>query len=349
MNDRLLQAFPLLADPPGYRACETDLLSDAAARAHWLGVFERQLPLQLEAARDCGATEAQVATVRAAVLAELEALRLQPGRHGRLDILLVDQLRQRAFRRAGIEDEMRQVKAHENDAALALLPERLAVLDAIADGRTRLAAIVHGMLAGNLFDMGVPGTAELYADAGYSFATAQAMVPIRPWLVDQLDVFSAWLQAQPPRHAVVFADNAGGDLLLGLLPLVRELLRGGGSVVLAANSAPSHNDITAAELAALLPRVQAMEPAFASPRLAVVASGSDAPLIDLRQVSAGLARAARDAELVVLQGMGRALETNWSARFTVPALKVAMVKDPAVAAALGGRLYDAVCRFDLAA
>ena len=340
--------FPLLANPDSYRGCETDLLRDAAARSHWLGVFERQLALQLAAARDSGATTAEVAAARSGALAEITSLRADPGRHGRLDILLVDQLRQRAFRRAGIADEMAVIKQRENEAALAAFPAHLTGLDGIAEAPLRLCSIVHGLLAGNLFDMGAPGSAERYATAGYSFANALASVPPRPWLVDQFDGFSAWLQAQSPRRAVVFADNAGSDLVLGLLPLVRELLRGGASVVLAANSAPSHNDITAAELVGLLPRIQAVEPLFAAPDFTVVASGSDAPLIDLRQVSPALARAARDADFVVLLGMGRALETNWSARFTVPVLKVAMVKDAAIAATLDGRLYDAVCRFDQA-
>lgn len=339
-------SFPLLADPGRYRACETDLLGNPAARAHWLGVFERQLPLQLDAARACGATDAQLAIVQAAVLAEIAALHSDPGRHGRLDILLVDQLRQQAFRQAGIADEMRVVKERENAVALAALPERLAALDRIGDAGARLVAILCGMLAGNLFDLGAPGTAQRYASDGYSFSGSLRRVPARPWLVDHLDRFTGWLQRDPPRRSVVFADNAGSDLLLGLLPLVRELLRRGGSVVLAANSGPSHNDITAAELSALLPRLGEMEPEFLSPAFSIVASGSDAPLIDLRRVSRELAGASRDAGLVVLLGMGRALETNWSARFTVPALKVAMVKDPSIAAALGGRLYDAVCRFD---
>lgn len=42
-----------------------------------------------------------------------------------------------------------------------------------------------------------------------------------------------------------------------MLPLARELLRHGTAVVLAANSAPAINDITAAELEALLPQVGA--------------------------------------------------------------------------------------------
>ena len=41
-------------------------------------------------------------------------------------------------------------------------------------------------------------------------------------------------------------------MVLGMLPLARELLRGGAEVVLVANSQPAINDITASELRSLL-------------------------------------------------------------------------------------------------
>lgn len=94
------------------------------------------------------------------------------------------------------------------------------------------------------------------------------------------------------------------------------------------------------------------------------------------QVSAGLAEAAAEADLVVLEGMGRSIETNLHARFrcgssqerrqvpcasagphpsqphTPPSctyscdsLNLGMIKHPEVAQALGGRLYDCVCQF----
>ena len=40
--------------------------------------------------------------------------------------------------------------------------------------------------------------------------------------------------------------------MLGMLPLARELLRGGAEVVLVANSQPAINDITASELRSVL-------------------------------------------------------------------------------------------------
>jgi type II pantothenate kinase len=47
---------------------------------------------------------------------------------------------------------------------------------------------------------------------------------------------------------MVFVDNAGADIVLGILPFVREMLRMGCEVVMVANSLPAINDITAAEL-----------------------------------------------------------------------------------------------------
>jgi damage-control phosphatase, subfamily II, stand-alone protein len=47
-------------------------------------------------------------------------------------------------------------------------------------------------------------------------------------------------------------------------------------------------------------------------------------------VSPELAAAAADADLVVLEGMGRAIETNLNAHFTVDSLKLGMIKHPEV-------------------
>ena len=44
-----MAVFPLLADPESYRACDTDLLTDHAARAYWLNLFDFYLRLHLDA------------------------------------------------------------------------------------------------------------------------------------------------------------------------------------------------------------------------------------------------------------------------------------------------------------
>ncbi|KAI7846493.1 hypothetical protein COHA_000028 [Chlorella ohadii] len=84
---------------------------------------------------------------------------------------------------------------------------------------------------------------------------------------------------------------------------------------------------------------------ISSRQLQVVPSGSALPVIDLSQISSELAAAAEGADLVVLEGMGRSIETNLHARMSCDQLNVGMIKHPEVAAALGGRLYDCVCQF----
>jgi hypothetical protein len=86
-----------------------------------------------------------------------------------------------------------------------------------------------------------------------------------PQVIDELDTILDRLhpqqqqqqqpqQQQAPvyRKALFFVDNSGADVVLGMLPLARELLQRGTVVVLAANRQPSINDITAAELQPLL-------------------------------------------------------------------------------------------------
>merc|ERR1719232_1552291 len=57
------------------------------------------------------------------------------------------------------------------------------------------------------------------------------------------------------QRAIIFVDNSGADIVLGMIPLARELLQRGTEVVLAANSLPALNDITASELRSLMKKV----------------------------------------------------------------------------------------------
>ncbi|GJN34463.1 hypothetical protein PR202_gb23125 [Eleusine coracana subsp. coracana] len=168
--------------------------------------------------------------------------------------------------------------------------------------------------------------------------------------IDDFDVFKKRMltdkKDQPYKRALLFVDNSGADVVLGMLPLARELLRQGTEVVLVANSLPALNDVTANELPEIVAEaskhcgilrkaaeaggliVDAMagiqgdlkdEPA--SVPLMVVENGCGSPCIDFRQVSSELAAAAKDADLLILEGMGRALHTNLNARFKCDTLK----------------------------
>ncbi|KAG2636416.1 hypothetical protein PVAP13_2NG449600 [Panicum virgatum] len=143
-------------------------------------------------------------------------------------------------------------------------------------------------------------------------------------------------------------------------------------VVLVANSLPALNDVTANELPEIIAEaskhcgilrkaaeaggllVDAMagiqddlKDAPESVPLMVVENGCGSPCIDFRQVSSELAAAAKDADLLILEGMGRALHTNLNARFKCDALKLAMVKNQRLAEKLfNGNIYDCICKFE---
>lgn len=338
--------FPLLASPETYRACEADLLSDAAAREHWLEVYAAHSDVHLQAAADSGVAVEVREAARDAWLAVLADVRSNPGQFEQLDILVLDELRQRTLASHGIVDEYRLLKARENEAALAALPDRLATLDVLVDDTERLAELFRGLLAGNLFDMGVQATAANYIGATQPFARSLAAVPPRPWFVDDVERAAQILHSDPLSKVVIFVDNAGADVVLGVLPLVRELLRRSTSVILTANEGPAHNDITHRELQSLVAKAAEIDPAFASAQLQLICSGNSAPLIDLTRISDNLAAASADAELVVLVGMGRSIESNYSTTFTVPCWKIAMLKDEQVAKSVGGKLFDAVMGVD---
>ena len=81
-------------------------------------------------------------------------------------------------------------------------------------------------------------------------------------------------------------------------------------------------------------------------RLFVVASGNGGPCLDLRRVPATLAEATVGVDLLVIEGMGRAIHTNLRAGFRCDSLKLAMIKTERLATRLfGGALYDCVCAF----
>lgn len=62
-------------------------------------------------------------------------------------------------------------------------------------------------------------------------------------------------------------------------------------------------------------------------------------------MSQELAAECADVDLVVLEGMGRGIETNLYAQLTCDSLKIGMIKHSEVAACLKGRMYDGVVKF----
>ena len=88
-------------------------------------------------------------------------------------------------------------------------------------------------------------------------AALQAIGP-RPWKRPVFDDVERWVERMrgPPHRCVcIFIDNSGGDIILGVLPFVEEMLRRGTTVLLCANSRPILNDVTYAELSYILGQV----------------------------------------------------------------------------------------------
>ncbi|XP_051136621.1 pantothenate kinase 2 [Andrographis paniculata] len=379
-----LEVFPLLADPKLYEPNTIDL-SDPGELEYWFAVLSEHMPDLVEkaVASEGGTDDAKRRgdAFARAFSAHLARLMEEPAAYGKLGLANLLELREECLREFHFRDAYRGIKQRENEASLAVLPDLLRELDGMNE-ETRLLTLVEGVLAANIFDWGSRACVDLYHKGTiieiYRMSRDKMQ---RPWRVDDFDVFkerifgSAEKKPQPYKRALLFVDNSGADVVLGMLPLARELLRRGTEVVLVANSLPALNDVTAMELPDIVAEaakhcdilrgaaeaggllVDAMINFQDSPRersksvvpLMVVENGCGSPCIDLRQVSSELAAAAKDADLIILEGMGRALHTNYNAKFKCDALKLAMVKNQRLAVKLiSGNIYDCVCRFESA-
>ncbi|HEY7119929.1 MAG TPA: ARMT1-like domain-containing protein [Tepidisphaeraceae bacterium] len=343
-----LAPFCKLADPMGYVACDWNLCGDPEGRTYWVGFFKRHLDTMLKLGVACsnagrGAAE-RAAACREEFYAHFDAFHAAPERFECVTILTLDAWRDEFLRKHGFEDAFFDLKNRENEAAIRLLPDVCRQIDAL-EGEAQLRAVIEGVFAGNIFDMGAEATAKAFLDGGPDFFETRKKLPARPWLIDDYDAFAARVLQRNYRKVCFFIDNAGSDFVLGAVAMIRYLARDGAHVVMAANERPTLNDMTIHDVRAWWPRVLEAEPSLVGLPITAVSTGTGEPLIDLSAVSEGLNRAAVDADLVVLEGMGRGVESNLEAAFTCDALNLAMLKDVAVARRVGGGLYDVVCRF----
>jgi len=346
-------SFCKLADPSNYVACPWNLTADAQGRRYWVDLFKRQLSIALDlgiaAAPDPASVRARAANCQLEFFSTFDAFAAKPASYGRVDILILDRWRDSILRRHGFVDAYWNLKQRENAKALPLLPAVCHELDGLPESE-QTHAVISGVLAGNIFDMGAESVARDFLAAGRDFHHTRQSLSPRPWLIDDLDAFAQRLSSGPPYHkAVFFVDNAGSDFLLGAVPMIRWLARRGTRVVLAANSGPTLNDMTIDEVNSWWPRIVAAEASIEPLPIERVGTGTTEPLIDLSQISPELNAAAADADLVILEGMGRGVESNLDAQFSCDALNVAMIKDQAVAARHGAKVLDCVCKFVRAA
>jgi len=243
----------LLAEPQAYVPGTLDVCSDPELRRYWLDLFRSHIANAVaHVAREHPeepAVQARMKRAAAAFLAHLDALDADPGARP-FDAFTLCAARERALRAAGVADPFRCAKEREGRAALALLPALLTEIDAAA-GSARLDLLVQGIFAGDVFDLGSRETATLFEKGEIAFEAVRARLRPRPWRVDDLDALRARI-VRGVGCALLFVDNAGSDVVLGMLPFARELLRQGARVVLSANRTPALNDVTHDELVTLV-------------------------------------------------------------------------------------------------
>lgn len=347
--------FCQLLHPERYCVSNWNLLDDPEIAAYWLDLFatfpERFDRHLLEDGLAGDHFEERWRAFRAEYDRQLAVLRAEAEKAGVLHTIDLTRFRQRVTSQFGFPDPYEGVKRRENRLAAGIYPGILAQLDGVPLP-DRWALLLRGILAGNMFDLGSPDTIAMYQRGEVDFVRILANVPPRPWFVDHADSVLDRLAARSWRKAMFFVDNAGTDIVLGVVPLARQMALCGTRVVLAPNSKPALNDVTIAELNPLLENLACRDPVLRDllhgGMLSTVASGGDTPLIDLGQVSEECNAAAVDVDLVVLQGMGRGVESNWTEKFKCDVWRVAMLKDRAVVKWMGAKLFDPVCRLDVA-
>jgi uncharacterized protein with ATP-grasp and redox domains len=342
-----------LAYPNKYKACTWDLADDPEGREHWLAHFMRHVESTLEhVVQQYGPQDPQqIERFRGEYLEGLQQRRANPDGFKPLTILSLDAYRDGMLRRYHWPDPYEQMKSREDTAAMRLFPQVVAELDAHAMPE-RIEALIRGVFAGNIFDMGTAATVQHYQKYGMDFFGTRRTLPRRPWLSDTFDLLAARFvdNTSPYKQVLFLVDNAGADLVLGCIPLARQLALWGSRVIISANDQPSLNDVTVPELRKVLrvlsERDSALRRLLRTDRIATVGTGNDAPLIDLAQISDECDCAAKDSDLLIIEGMGRAVESNYEAQFTCDVLKIALLKDEMVAKRLGGKMFDVVCRFE---
>jgi hypothetical protein len=329
-----------------------DLAATPEVIGHWTGIFRGNADYVREVLAQEGTPCEREAGER--VFAIFETL-LRDLDHGSAaasvrTIHAVTLVREHLLRAHGIPDPYRGVKARE---AVRWLPEAPAAMEAgfAAGGATHdldaTASVLGSVLAGNLFDLGSRSTQAAFRAGRLDPAAAVAAfrVQARAWLDqageaarERLRPSPVELDRAPAGRLLLFADNAGADFLLGILPAALFFARRY-EVTLVVNLEAASSDITLDEARSLLGQLEAGGGALsrvrAAGRLRLIESGTGAPGIDLRHVGRELNRAARRADWILIEGQGRAVETNWETGFSCPSLRVAVVKEPLVAERIG--------------
>eukprot|EP00160_Parvularia_atlantis_P017017 Unigene5680_Nuclearia_a/m.17335 Unigene5680_Nuclearia_a/g.17335 ORF Unigene5680_Nuclearia_a/g.17335 Unigene5680_Nuclearia_a/m.17335 type:complete len:775 (+) Unigene5680_Nuclearia_a:34-2358(+) len=348
-----LVACPLLADLATYEP-DTLHLESHERRQFWLKSFEdsidNTIQVVLSSMGDTPELRQKTDEFVKAYKSFLARLQSEPGAFGGLSVRSLLDVREQCLHEYVSADPLKQLKHRENAHAISSLAGRLDFLRGLDEAR-RQREIIAGLLSGNMFDWGAREVVKEINKGGLDFDNAAELIHRGNAELDYTEAFCRRLNGGPAHtKAIIFADNCGQDIVLGIVPFALYLLGRGTQVVIACNSRPALNDITHSEMLSLAGAISEVsaefQEAYRSGRLSVMPSGQQSPCLNLARINSTLARACKDADLLVLHGMGRAIHTNLRARFRCDTLKLAVIKSAVVARELNARMYDAVVLFE---
>ena len=238
-----LVPFPHLIDP---YAPDTLLLTEPEQQHYWIDALETNIDITVKLAAATG----NGAILRANEFSQLfhqhlKTLREQPHVYGSLSVRLLWSLREQCLREMGFQDVFKDIKIRDVARALEILPTVLDQIDSNVNSLEKWKRLVEQMWAGNMFDWGSNHVLEMVERGELTFATALDKIFVKDGY-DHIQSFVNYVEnGGEILHAVVFVDNSGADVILGVLPFVRELIRSCKTkITLAANSLPAINDVT---------------------------------------------------------------------------------------------------------
>nr|XP_023023692.1 pantothenate kinase 4 [Leptinotarsa decemlineata] len=318
---------PLLKNPEHYNPDTVDLVTNAEERNYWLPCLEQMVKKFVGKAQPLNPDDPK-ATEKAEICFKqfhslIEQVTEDPSIMKPLSIRTLLNFNEDNLRANKLEDAWLLQKKTESYQALKELKNRIDHIDSLDDFYEKWLEIIQGVLAGNVFDW-----------------------PERIFFFKWVDHF----QKKPYKTCVIFVDNSGVDFILGILPLTRELLSHGTKVVLTANTYPALNDVTFQELnlycCQAAEHCEILKDSIKNGQLITMENGQKGPCLDLRDLSEGLCDVMKSADLVIIEGMGRAVHTNLYAKLTVDCFKLAVLKNEWLARSLGARQFSVICDFE---
>lgn len=331
---------PLLLDEAEYVPDLIDLTKDEEARKYWLDCFEKTInTYEKQCIKSYPNNEVSVKKAndfKQSYLRKLSELKASPFAFGKLTVRSLLDLREHCMSQFEFFDVYSNEKRDENRLGLELLLDRCEFVESLETIDKKWHELFKGFLAGNVYDYGAQAFIQKQSK-GHLDKFNQALNSIDDrFLSDENDLeIINRLKDSYYKCICVFVDNSGFDITLGVLPLVFFILKNSPEtkVILCANSKPAINDITTIELMFLIKKLAVLMPeineAYTSKRLIVIETGSASPCLDLSRINIDLAKLMETSQvdLVVLEGMGRSIHTNYNAKFKCDSLKAAVLKN----------------------